>query len=585
MRLTNDLLDCPELGLVVGAPRITIDLGGFTVDGVGLGVGVRNRGFDDVTVTNGTVSSFDVGVQLETGTRGNILQSLDLTQNQEAGAALLDADDGTVGNTLRDNDVAGNALGIILAKGTRGTLVHDNDVGANSGDGVRIDHSIQNVVEDNHIVGSSGGGVTLVGAADNQVRNNELAGNGIIVESGYPEQVIAVVPSEPPVLPEPADTPRPSPNNIVEGNTLEDDGIEVNESNGNQVIGNAIHEAASGIDLYNAHNGLLRQNDVTLNSSGIELIGSRNNRIEGNNASETSGTGISVKSLSLRQRARRQHGQRQQRRHLRWRRRARRHGQRDRAKHRQQQRRRRHPGLVPRSHGHRQHRQPQRQLGDLRGHGLGAQGTIDGGGNSASDNTQPAQCFGVRCDGEEAPRELVPPDTIILRGPADPSSSSTATVRFTGTDNVSLVTFECSLDAGAFAPCTSPAELTGVTVGAHTFRVRAIDAAGNADATPAEHSWARDGTAAAVQTTIDVAPAAVTVATDATFTFSATEPGLAFTCSLDGAPASPCTSPAAYTGLGASAHTFDGRRCRRSVASQPQLDDRRRAGRHRGRLR
>ena len=49
-------------------------------------------------------------------------------------------------------------------------------------------------------------------------------------------------------------------------------------------------------------------------------------------------------------------------------------------------------------------------------------------------------------------------------------------------------TFTCSLDGAAYAACTSPAQLT-VAPGPHVFRVVAKDAAGNADATPAEAAF------------------------------------------------------------------------------------------------
>lgn len=45
-------------------------------------------------------------------------------------------------------------------------------------------------------------------------------------------------------------------------------------------------------------------------------------------------------------------------------------------------------------------------------------------------------------------------------------------------------TFECSLDGAPFRSCTSPADLV-VSRGRHKFEVRAIDPAGNVDATPA----------------------------------------------------------------------------------------------------
>jgi large repetitive protein len=49
-------------------------------------------------------------------------------------------------------------------------------------------------------------------------------------------------------------------------------------------------------------------------------------------------------------------------------------------------------------------------------------------------------------------------------------------------------TFECSLDGTAFVACNSP---DGVKVkkGKHSFAVRAMDAAGNVDASPATDGW------------------------------------------------------------------------------------------------
>ena len=48
--------------------------------------------------------------------------------------------------------------------------------------------------------------------------------------------------------------------------------------------------------------------------------------------------------------------------------------------------------------------------------------------------------------------------------------------------------FQCQLDSGAFASCASPFTLTAKK-GSHSFAVRATDAAGNVDQSPATQSF------------------------------------------------------------------------------------------------
>ena len=90
------------------------------------------------------------------------------------------------------------------------------------------------------------------------------------------------------------------------------------------------------------------------------------------------------------------------------------------------------------------------------------------------------------------PADTTPPDTSIASGPSGTISSSSASFSFSATEAGS--SFECKLDAGSWAACSSPRELTGLSEGSHNFSVRAKDAAGNTDASEATRSFTVDTT-------------------------------------------------------------------------------------------
>jgi eukaryotic-like serine/threonine-protein kinase len=85
------------------------------------------------------------------------------------------------------------------------------------------------------------------------------------------------------------------------------------------------------------------------------------------------------------------------------------------------------------------------------------------------------------------PADTTTPETTIDSGPDATTTSAHATFTFSASEASS--TFECSLDGGAFAACASPQASTSLSVGSHTFAVRATDPSGNVDATPASSSW------------------------------------------------------------------------------------------------
>jgi hypothetical protein len=89
------------------------------------------------------------------------------------------------------------------------------------------------------------------------------------------------------------------------------------------------------------------------------------------------------------------------------------------------------------------------------------------------------------------PGDTTAPDTTIGSGPADGTTTTDtdASFAFTSTE---AGTFECTLDGAAWSGCSSPRSYSGLAQGSHTFQVRAVDEAGNVDATPASRSWTVD---------------------------------------------------------------------------------------------
>jgi hypothetical protein len=79
------------------------------------------------------------------------------------------------------------------------------------------------------------------------------------------------------------------------------------------------------------------------------------------------------------------------------------------------------------------------------------------------------------------------PETAITEEPKDKTKKTTATFEFSSSEPSS--SFQCAVDGQTLTvPCTSPYTVK-VKKGKHTFKVRATDAAGNVDPTPAMDDW------------------------------------------------------------------------------------------------
>jgi hypothetical protein len=80
--------------------------------------------------------------------------------------------------------------------------------------------------------------------------------------------------------------------------------------------------------------------------------------------------------------------------------------------------------------------------------------------------------------------DLPAPETSRVDGPKKVTKGTKAFYLFAA--SVTSATFECQVDTGAFKPCASPFKVRTkkLKIGKHTLTVRAVQPAGNADATP-----------------------------------------------------------------------------------------------------
>ncbi|HET6166547.1 MAG TPA: FG-GAP-like repeat-containing protein [Marmoricola sp.] len=186
--------------------------------------------------------------------------------------------------------------------------------------------------------------------------------------------------------------------------------------------------------------------------------------------------------------------------------------------------------------------------------------TFEARATDAAGNTDPTpatRTFTVNLD-------TVAPNTRIDSGPAALTNAVNATFTFSADEPA---TFECKLDAGAFAPCGSGVAFGPLGAGGHTLAVRATDPAGNVDATPATWAWTIDTTPP--QTTITGGPSSLSLSTRATFAFTSSEGGSGFQCRLDAGVWQTCQGPRAYAGLHSGQHTFAVRAIDRAGNTDP----------------
>src|SRR5436190_17578311 len=192
--LHQDLVDCPNNGIIIGADNVTLDLNSHLVDGDGTEFagcdpnaaicdsGVVNDGHDGVTVMHGRVREFGVGVLLGTTTPGRVrhnrLLDISSSKNLSFGFEVASTARSVVRESSGSNNVApeGDGMGLFDAHHVR--VLH-NSFRHNPGPGIHIGDSTENLIKRNVISRNAPG--ILMEADRNEVRRNRFARNSASV--------------------------------------------------------------------------------------------------------------------------------------------------------------------------------------------------------------------------------------------------------------------------------------------------------------------------------------------------------------------------------------------------------------------
>jgi hypothetical protein len=132
----------------------------------------------------------------------------------------------------------------------------------------------------------------------------------------------------------------------------------------------------------------------------------------------------------------------------------------------------------------------------------------------------------------------------ISSGPSGLVASTSASFSFSSGES-GVAGYQCSLDGGGFAACTSPKSYSGLAQGARSFQVRAVDPLGN-PGPAATRSWTVDTVAPAVPVFTQTPPDPSSSSTSS-FAWTDSSPDVAsYECSKENGSFQPCTTPHTY---------------------------------------
>jgi parallel beta-helix repeat protein len=191
--LHHNLVNCPNNGIVIGADDVTLDLNYHSIDGDGTpaagcdprrefcDVGVLNDGHDGVTVTNGSLRQFGIGVWGLRASHNRFL-GISASRNVFFGMVMFDSTRSVIrnGSFSRNIPPEGDGIGLFSSDHLR---IVGNKVRRNPGPGIHVSRSDQNLIKGN-IFSRNGPGILIEGDRNEVRRNRVRRGGGIRVGPG-----------------------------------------------------------------------------------------------------------------------------------------------------------------------------------------------------------------------------------------------------------------------------------------------------------------------------------------------------------------------------------------------------------------
>ena len=201
--LDSDLLDCPNIGVFIGADDVTLDLNGHTIDGDGTPTagcdprtefcdeGVSSLGHDRVTVMHGNVRGFDDGVAIGKARHARVL-GISSSNNRFAAILVGRSARSLVRNSSGSRSTARNGGTGMFLVASHHVRILNNSFSRNGDTGIFASDSRHNLIKKN-LVKRNTTGILLEESATTKltgnraIRNEDLgiqAGRGAIDGGG-----------------------------------------------------------------------------------------------------------------------------------------------------------------------------------------------------------------------------------------------------------------------------------------------------------------------------------------------------------------------------------------------------------------